>query len=441
MIRQKVLLLAPYPIKKPLHGGQKRVKALYEFYKNNFKDVLFVGVFHRGHYPDWEETDMPIGQLDIINEVDRYPSAAELIVGKAVDKDIHVRSRMAALLRTYQPDIIHIEQPFLYLGMKKLLCELEIRPRMIFGSQNIEYPLKERIFNELHVNEAMSKVWVKETKTIEYDFSREADLIVAVNSEDAATHKKMGAKNIIIACNGIDKVPVTKKGKDYWSTFKITKNINKLVTFVGSGHPPNWEGFLKMIGDDTQFMPTNTKIIVVGGVSDYFKEQYKDKQKYASFWKGVEIIGLVEEDKLSSLLDVTDVIILPITTKRGSNLKTAEAILSGKKIVATEYALHGFEEFARLPNIRIANTMQSFHDTIIESLQTKESILSKSERKLASRVVWESRLHPMLPSIKRLARSIMLERKKAEINQKKGEAYQAVRNQVARIARKVRIKQ
>jgi hypothetical protein len=47
--------------------------------------------------------------------------------------------------------------------------------------------------------------------------------------------------------------------------------------------------------------------------------------------------------------------LLPITQGEGSNLKTAEALLSGKPIVATSHSFRGYEEFQYLPHITIAD--------------------------------------------------------------------------------------
>jgi hypothetical protein len=404
MIKKKVLVVSTYPILHPYHGGQKRAKAIFEFYKTNFTDAKYIGVFHRGQYPEWGPDDLPLGDPELIAKVDEAPYASELIAGEAIDKDIHVRSPIAKVLMEYKPNIIHIEQPFPYIGLKPLLLELKMHPKLIFGSQNVEYILKERIFQELKVPQKLKESYIKQTRDLEYELSKNADLVVAVNIEDASSHKKMGALNCVIAMNGIDKTSAQSSDMEYWRAYKEKHKINNILTFVGSGHPPNWEGFIKLIGTNLSFLPDDSKIIVAGGVADYFRKEFSDKKKYAEFWGNVELAGTIEDSRLTALLNVTDLILLPITTQRGSNLKTAEAILSGKKFVATSNTFNGFEEYKNLPNIFIADTQKDFKNTIVKALKADYVNLKPEEAKLAQKVQWEHRLKPMLKAVKRLYR-------------------------------------
>lgn len=400
MIPARVLLVAPYPIVEAQHGGQKRAKALFDFYDKNYKAVKFTSVFHRGHYPVWGENDLPLGDPKIIAEVDKHPYASELICGEAIDKDIHVRSYMAKMLMEFQPNVIHIEQPFAYLGLKQLLEELDQKPVIIFGSQNIEYPLKERIFKELGVTKKLSDELVRKTKDLEYALSRKADLLLAVNHEDAESHREMGAKHIIIAPNGIDIDEAPREDVQYWNQFKKREGIESIFVFIGSGHPPNWEGFLKMVGDDTSFLPKRSKIIIAGGVSDYFDSKFTSPSD--KFWVGVKTVGKLEQGRLAGLLQVGDQILLPITTKRGSNLKTAEAILSRKKIIATSNTFHGFERFAKLPNIFIGDDKKQFKQAMLRALSEPYTPLTQKESRLTEKVQWRYCLAPVKPALDRL---------------------------------------
>src|SRR5436190_14752345 len=142
MINKKVLVIAPYPIKHPQHGGQKRVKALLDFYQSIFSEVKFAAVFHRGHYGDRSDNNVWLGQLDIIQKIDRQPYASELIAGEAISSDIHVKSAMAKLITEYRPDIIEVEKIYPYLGLKQLLKEQGMKPILILSHQNIEYRMK-----------------------------------------------------------------------------------------------------------------------------------------------------------------------------------------------------------------------------------------------------------------------------------------------------------
>jgi Glycosyltransferase Family 4 len=413
--KKKLLLLAPYPIINPQHGGQKRTKALYDFYKKHFSSVRFVGIYHRGFYRDHGRDDILLGQPDVIAEIDKSPQKSELIVGKSLDIDIHVRSNVAKLLMEYSPDIIHVEQVYLYAGLRILLRELNMNPQVIFGSQNIEYKMKTSILHDVKLAKADKMRIIQETQRLEECFSNEADLVIAVSEQDAQEHKAMGAKNVVIAPNGIEKALPTKHARKYWEQYKKDQDISRLVLFVGSGHPPNWKGYLDMVGDDSSFLQDGSRILLAGGISEYFKITYKYEDrssKSRKFWKNVEPLGFLSEDSLAGLLMLCDAIILPITSGGGSNLKTAEAILSSKKIVATEYAFRGYEKYMHFPNITIVNTSDAFKDAINASLVTSSSALTEKQTKQINKVEWTYSLAPIKNAVntmvkKRAAKDIL----------------------------------
>ena len=409
MIRTKLLMIAPYPVANPQHGGQKRAKALLQFYKDHVQTVEFVGVYHRGHYKDWSEDDLQLGDPEIIHSVDLNPLKTEIIAGMALDKDTYVRSFMAKKLMEFKPDIIHIEQVFPYLGLKVLLLELGLRARVIFGSQNIEYILKQQILDSSSASDAEKKSIINQVKELETDFSAKADLVIAVSDQDAKVHKSMGAKICIVAPNGIEKSMPSQVANKYWQEFKKIHAIKNAIVFVGSAHPPNWLGFKKMLGDKFNFLPEGSKIILAGGIADYFEQQY---DKGDPIWKKVIPVGKLDEDSLSGLLTTCDMLLLPITLGGGSNLKTAEAILSGKKTVATNYAFRGFEQYSTLPNIYLANNPKTFQETVARVIDMQYEIRNSSEVELANHVQWKYTLLPLLPMLKKLAHRTIKQRAK-----------------------------
>jgi Glycosyltransferase Family 4/Glycosyl transferases group 1 len=401
MIRKKLLIVAPYPVVNPQHGGQKRAKALLHFYEQHVEDVKFLGVYHRGHYQDWGKDDLLLGDPAIIGAVDTNPIQTEILVGEAIDKDINVRSYMAKTLKDFSPDIIHVEQVFPYAGLKVLINELGLHPKIIYGSQNIEHVLKRQILDASNVPKAERDNVIARTKELETEFSKEADLVIAVSAQDAEAHKKMGAKKSVIAPNGIDKSKPTSEAKKYWQQFKKTNAIDNAIVFIGSAHPPNWIGFQEMIGDRLTFLPEGSKILLAGGIADYFKQKYgKDN----AIWNKLIAVGKLSEDLLSGLLSECDILLLPITSGGGSNLKTAEAILSGKKVVATKYAFRGFEDYVKLPNIYVADSPNTFQEGIVKATKAELIVRTADETALASHVEWQYCLLPILLPLKKLSR-------------------------------------
>jgi hypothetical protein len=397
----KVLVVATYTIKNAEHGGQRRVKAIVEAYRRVFKDVRFVSVFAPDYYAHKDRNDIAVKGQTRQKTLDS-PYTGDIICGLSIYKDERVKEKFTKLLEAFQPDIIQVEQAFPYLGLKPLLKELGLKPKIVLSSHNIEYSHKIDILK--------SSGWAQEAEKAgriieecEQDMARNADLVVAVSHGDASELMRMGAKKVIVAPNGIAKNALTETGKKYWQDFKVQNKVSKIATFIGSAHPPNWVGFLDTVGDRVGFLPPDAKLVMAGSIADYFKNTFNDyKPEHAAFWKRVVPVGRISDELLSGLIQISDVILLPITEGGGSNLKTAEAILSGKKVVATEYAFRAFEQYISLPNIYIANKPEEFRQAILRAFEADLIPRTESENKLAEKVQWQYCLEPMVKEIEKL---------------------------------------
>lgn len=403
MVKKKILIMAVYPMKRPQHGGQKRLAAIVELYKKVFSDVRFVAVFPPDYYHVYDRGDIAVKGATRKQTTDS-PYTGDIICGEAIYTDPKVRKRMETLLKSFKPDIIQCEQVFPYFGLKPLLEELDMHPKIVQSSQNIEYAQKLNILSNAgyadQAKEASSLI-----KQWESDMSTHADLTIAVSPEDADELTKLGGRGVIVAPNGIAQHDVTQAARDEWIRYRKEQRVTKIATFVGSAHPPNWFGFLSAIGDRVGFLPPDARIILAGSISDYFHDTFTEKElrpEYITFWKRVHAAGRLSDNSLYGLIDSSDVILLPITEGSGSNLKTAEAVLSGKKIVATSYAFRSFEEYLKLPNIYIADTLEDFHKTLLTAFDAPYIERTEAEVALAEKVQWEYCLQPMIEGVKAL---------------------------------------
>ena len=100
----------------------------------------------------------------------------------------------------------------------------------------------------------------------------------------------------------------------------------------------------------------------------------------------VDVVGTV--DDLSHYYYEADVVVLPILYGNGMKVKTAEAMMYGKPILATQEALEGYDIFG-IEGIRECNSIEQFvsaieelrrikKDDVIVS-QTRELFLNKYE--------------------------------------------------------------
>ncbi len=397
----RVLVVATYPIKNAQHGGQRRVSAIVEAYRNIFTEARFVSVFPPDYYQHYSKTDIAVRGKTRKQSTDS-PYTGDITCGLAIYEDPYVKQRFTKLLKEYQPDILQIEQVFPYLGIKPLLKELGMSPKIILSSHNIEYTQKLEILENsgfAHEAKDASKI----IKVCETDMAKNADLTVAVSQDDADKLIQLGGKNVVVAPNGIEKLQLSESSKDYWSIYKQKHALRNFVTFVGSAHPPNWHGFLAMVGEAVGFVPPDTRLVLAGSISDYFKDNIKDlTPEHATFWNRVIAAGRLSDDRLTGLINSSEVLLLPITEGGGSNLKTAEAILSGKKIVATSYAFRSFEQYLDLPNIYMSDSPDEYKKLIVKAVHAPYEERTIEQIKLAEQVQWKYCLKPMLEGAKGL---------------------------------------
>ncbi len=403
-IQKSILVVGTYPIREPRHGGQKRLHAIVEEYKKRFTSVTYVSVFFDGFYSEYSPIDIPLGEYSR-RLVQQSPMTGDIICGEAIYSDPEVKKRFTEVVNTQNPDVIHIEQPYPYIGLKKLISELGISPKLVFGSQNVEGPMKSEILAG-YGTDAKAIIDIENQITaLEEDLSKRADLTIACTTADLAVHAKMGATNLALAPNGVDRPEFSENSVQYWRSKFHAQDVESTALFVGSAHPPNWAGFLSMVGKGLGFVQRQQRIVAAGSISDYFDREIKEDSlnvQDATFWLRAFSAGRLSEPKLQGIIAAADVILLPITEGGGSNLKTAEAIISGKKVVATSHALRSFEWFADFPGVWKADTKKDFQSAIIEAFAAPLPYRTKEQTQRAQEVLWQNCLKEMIEGVEKL---------------------------------------
>jgi len=382
-MKARILVVAPYPIKNPMHGGQKRVQALVSRYRELSDEVSFVAVYLSKSYTEAYKSDIAITDTTTNEKIALHPEQTDIIAGAALSHVRDVKTAFVALLKKKKPDVVHIEQPYMVEHIVDILKEINMKCVIVFGSQNVEYEMKRNIYKSQLTKDALTQL-VKTTKVIEARAVEIADVVIAVSRYDLNTLTAgYKFKTKFVIPNGIEVLTTNIPKTNEWNVFKLEQKVESLATFVGSAHPPNFLGFKKLLANIQ--IPSSSRIVIAGGVGSVVKAHYQDEDE---LWKKVSVTGELSKESLRALLYESDIILLPILNGGGSNLKTAEAIISGKKIVATEYAFRGFEKYLTLPNIYIANSPKTFEKALVSATNATYISLSLKQRKLAQAVTW-----------------------------------------------------
>jgi len=400
-MKLNILILCTYPIDTPRHGGQIRVKKIVDYYRQAGFQVEVAGVLGSASYPASVGFDPSPSINELAKILDNPFLMEDVAIAKLYKANDKYFSSLAKQIKQV-PDVIHVEQPWLFGFAQRYIKEkLNNRSKLIYGSQNIEYQLKASILKTYFITDEVTQR-EKQVKQLEMHAITEADGIVCVSQHDLEWLTQQTQTSVVLAPNGVSEWNVTEQSID--EANQITKH-QKFALFCASGHPPNVKGFFDLFGDGFGAMNHNEKIVIAGSAG-YAIEGDERVHQSAKLAARVAIAGLVSDSCLSGLLHTAHCIVLPITQGGGTNLKTAEALWSGKHIIATTTAMRGFETFIGQQGINIADTPAIFKQQLREIMARPPLVLNQPERESRAIVLWEQCLSPLSPFMTKIAQRV-----------------------------------
>lgn len=139
------------------------------------------------------------------------------------------------------------------------------------------------------------------------------------------------------------------------TNFEDNKLMRKIL-FVGSFFYANVEGIRWFCKNVMPFV--DCKLEIVGKGMEVLKEELESEK--------IEVIGTV--NSVREYYCSADLVVLPIFSGGGMKVKTAEALMYGKRLVATAEAIEGYE-FQDVCDISCCKTANEFIETINSIVQ------------------------------------------------------------------------
>lgn len=390
----KILSLSTYPIENPLHGGQHRLSNIIAELRARGHEVCSAGVLGSPTYPQSPHFVAGPNKQAMAAVLENYGLMEDWIISEIFAKDKAFFSKLSGKI-AMSPDIIFVEQPWLFQFAERLNTHrLRGRARLIYGSQNVEHHLKEAIlrvhYGEKHVRDCREKVLQCELHAI----SR-AHRTFCVSQNDVEWTADHTHCQPVLAANGVTDRRASMI--DIAAANKITAS-RKFALYCASAHPPNMEGFFDIFGNGAGCVPPEARMVVAGGAGRSLATD--PRLSRTGSLKGQFIdAGHVSESVLRGLLATAHVIVLPITSGGGTNLKTAEALWAGRRVVATPTAMRGFEKFSEAVGVHVAGESSSFLHAVREAFLRPGLQIDKRERETRSAVLWENTLAQMMDTI------------------------------------------
>lgn len=183
---------------------------------------------------------------------------------------------------------------------------------------------------------------------------RFSDRIICLNNRDADLLKRLYKADTDLI------LPISFEDRFDENNVLCSNNEKKLL-FIGSLFPPNYYG-IKWFVDEVMGELTDFTLTIVG-------KGFEKKEKELSR-ENVAVIGTV--DSLDEYYYKFAAVVMPILYGDGMKVKTAEAMMFGKTIFATDEALEGYDTQEIASGLYICNDRQSFIQKIRSAFDKNE---------------------------------------------------------------------
>lgn len=226
--------------------------------------------------------------------------------------------RILSYIEQIDPDVLFVDTTVL----GKIIKKINRNKKIIVFMHNVEKEYaKHRIINEgCKYFPAYIATVYNERLSIKY-----ANKLICLNKRDSELVQKIYSRNADYL------LPISFK--DIFKQSKVSrKDFSHILLFIGSNFGPNYDG-IKWFIDNVMLELQEYRLIVVG--KDF--EKVRDELKR----ENITIVGTV--DNLEEYYYKYFNIVLPIKYGDGMKVKTAEAMMFGMNIFATEEALEGYD--------------------------------------------------------------------------------------------------
>jgi hypothetical protein len=252
-----------------------------------------------------------------------HPFMSDWAIGELyASNDVYFNALVTKI--SFTPDLIHVEQPWLFAFALRYKSIYASTSKLIYGSQNIEHQLKQAILSNFLAQNMVEK-YSKLVELTELNAITSADGVICVSDNDLEWTRQFTTKPTQLASNGVS--PWLADNTALNEARKIS-DTNRFAFFCASAHPPNIEGFFDIFSQGFGSLTPDQSLVVAGGVSYSISSDYRLK-KSAKLFERTVFAGYVSQSCLNGLLDTAHCIVLPLTQGGGTNLKTAEALWSG----------------------------------------------------------------------------------------------------------------
>jgi hypothetical protein len=380
----KILQMTTFSVEQPNHGGKLRAYHIRKSLRQRFEveTLSFEWVGHED-----------ISSLQVLLNSKLWPTlgvdgmSGDLGISKYLEKIPNSYESVCTIIKAQHPDVLLIEQPYLWPLAKRLIQDkiIPANTPVIYSSHNIEVEMKRKIYHELYpIQQAEQLIqFVDQIEKEVIEFSIGA---IAVSDIDVAyVNQLVPNKPARVYLNGHTKPAILPQSpKEKWAA--LFSNREQNWVFVGSWHPPNINGLRDFVTAMSKQQVSDKIAIWVLGAAGNGLEALPEFDAKKFPW--LNIMGPVSAEDIDTSILLSSGVLLPIWEGGGSNLKTAQALLSGKCIVGATFSFRGFEHYMQESGVYLAEDANNLAKLVIE---VKPALHYKRSQAVAQ-LEWEALL-------------------------------------------------
>lgn len=320
----RIVVLNDYDPFTAVGGGATRIRGLYEGACEHLQPILLT----LGDGPEIVSREVFDGrglaiaipktnahrESDMRQAAEHYVSTADFVAMEMAPANPLLMATLAATERF--TSLVACEHPYMATTL------LGGQRRFIYSSQNCEVALKQQLLAYHPRREQL----MDSVAMIERFCVSCSELVVAVSDSDAATfaaHHDLVAPMIVVS-NGAEEPSWPEKPVQLLDGFN--------ACFLGSGHVPNHMAVEYLINHIAPELPHVT-FHLAGSVCDGF----------ATLPDNVRSHGRLDADAKTRLLMQCQLALNPMTDGSGSNVKVADYLRHGLKVLSTPFGARGYE--------------------------------------------------------------------------------------------------
>jgi len=328
--RKRIFFLNDFEIRNPIAGGEVRcfnlINNLSEYYDvtylclNNENRVWKDIINEHFLYLSLPKTTEHLDETNRVNSK-FWISTDDIITSYMVQKNDLVMSAVRILYG--MSDVIVLEHPYMAKTIERLHGK-----KVVYESHNFETKLKTELLECHPLKEKLVKA-VSETEQLAL---AKASLLVCVSENEISQLQNFSKRNDLWTAEIKNGVAVPEELYDY-SLLKEYFGGRRLITFVGSGHAPNYVAASFIVKELAPQFP-NEVFLILGGVGDSIRNEIHTDNVVA--------FGKVSEEHKHFILYASDVAVNPMESGAGSNLKLAEYFAHKILTVTTPTGARGY---------------------------------------------------------------------------------------------------